>query len=327
MTKPIIVSGIQPTGGLHIGNYLGALKNWVSLQNSGNYQMYFFIADLHSLTIDLEPKTRSENINLLAAEFLAAGVDPKKSTLFRQSDVAAHAELAWIFNTVTPVAELFRMTQFKDKAERDEKNTNAGLLTYPILQAADILLYRGTRVPVGQDQIQHLELTRDCARWFNNRYGEYFAKIKPLLTETPKIMSLLEPAKKMSKSAGENDCIGLGDEPEIIEKKIKRAVTATTGGGKAPGAENLLQLLKQFAGGAEYKKFAAAEKDGAIRYGELKQELARVIVNYFAAFRKKRAALLADQGKLEKILAAGAERARQAAEKTLGEVRKLVGIR
>lgn len=327
MPKPIIVSGMQPTGSLHIGNYLGALKNWVELQNSGKYEMFVFVADLHSLTIDIKPEVRRQQINLLAAEYIAAGIDPKKTTLFVQSHIPAHAELAWIFSTVTPVTELFRMTQFKDKSEHNAKNINAGLLAYPALQAADVLLYRGALVPVGQDQLQHLELTRDCARWFNNRYGNYFPETKPLLTQFPKVMSLLEPTKKMSKSAGENDYIGMGDEPEVIETKLKKAVTATAGGGKAPGAENLLTLLKQFGDKKIYAEFAAAEKNGTIRYGDLKMELAGAIAKYFADFRKKRAELLAEPKKLEKILADGAERARAVAEKTISDVRKLVGLR
>lgn len=373
MPQPVIVSGMQPTGSLHIGNYLGALKNWVELQNSGKYELFLFVADLHSLTINMEPEVRRKNIKLLAAEYIAAGIDPNKTTLFVQSHVPEHAELAWIFNCVTPVGELKRMTQFKDKSgsseidrlwekfkkevveefknpsqkilgtieqklqevyvaiekfrEKIENKANAGLLTYPILQAADVLLYHGALVPVGQDQVQHLELTRDIARWFNKRYGNYFPETKPLLTPFPKVMSLLEPTKKMSKSAGEAHYIGMADEPDVIGKKLAKAVTATSGGGKSPGAENLLLLLKQFGDGATHQKFAAAEKAGTIRYSELKAALAGALGNYFADFRSRRAALLKNPGQIEATLEAGAKRARTVAEPTMAEVRRLVGIR
>lgn len=327
MSKPIILSGMQPTGSLHIGNYLGALKNWVDLQNSGKYESIVFIADLHSLTIAIKPEQLREQTRLLAAEYIAAGIDPAKTIIFAQSHVAEHTELAWIFSTLTPLAELYRMTQFKDKSARDEKNVNAGLLTYPILQAADILLYLANFVPVGQDQVQHLELTRDCARWFNNRYDTFFPEIKPLLTETPKIMSLLEPTKKMSKSAGDNHYVALSDEPEIIEKKLKRAVTATEGGSASPGVQNLLLLLKQFAHEDIYKQFVVAERDGTIRYGDLKQELAVAIGDSLADFRAKRAELLNNPKKLDAILASGAEKARAIAQKTMTKVRELVGVR
>lgn len=327
MSKPIIISGAQPTGNLHIGNYLGAIKNWVELQNSGKYQSFVFVADLHSLTGAQTAAERRAQIYVTAAELIAAGIDPKKTTLFVQSHVPEHAELGWIFNTVTPVSELYRMTQFKDKSERQEKNINAGLLTYPAMMAADILLYKTAAVPVGQDQVQHLELTKEIARWFNNRYGEFFSEIKPLLTETPKVMSLLEPTKKMSKSLGGGHVLEMADEPDVIENKLKKAVTATEGGGKAPGAENLLVLLKQFGDAKIYQRFVNEEKSGAIRYGDLKQELTKAIIKYFSEFRTKRAALLADKPKLNKILAGGAKKASVVAEKTMAEVRKLVGIR
>jgi tryptophanyl-tRNA synthetase len=218
------------------------------------------------------------------------------------------------------------MTQFKDKSERQDKNINAGLLTYPILQAADILLYKGTLVPVGQDQVQHVELTRDTARWFNNRYGEYFPETKPLLTEIPKVMSLLEPTKKMSKSLGEGHVIELCDEPDMVDVKLKKAVTATHGGYQAPGVENLLMLLKQFGDASAHKKFVAAEKDKTIRYGELKTALAEAVSNYFADFRDRRKALLDDEKKLVKILEEGLEKAQKVAQKTISETKKMIGL-
>ncbi len=325
--KSIIVSGIQPTGNLHIGNYLGAVKNWVELQNSGKYQMYIFIADLHSLAGNMTAKERHEQIIRTLAELISAGIDPDKTTLFVQSHIPEHTELAWVFNCVTPIAELERMTQFKDKSSQQTKNINTGLFTYPILQASDILLYHGEVVPVGQDQIQHVELTRDIARWFNKKYDKYFPETKHLLTKIPKVMSLLEPEKKMSKSLGEGHVIELADEPKVIEKKLKKAVTASAGGEGAPGVQNLLLLLKQFGDEAVYNGFVQAEMDGIIRYGDLKKEVANAVAEYFTEFRTKRNELMMNHDKLAEILIAGADKARPVAEETMREVRKLVGIR
>lgn len=324
--KEIIVSGIQPTGNLHIGNYLGAVKNWVELQNSGKYEMYIFIADLHALTGKMTADELRAQINKTCAELLAAGIDPKKTTFFIQSHIPEHTELAWIFNCVTPINELERMTQYKDKVAQFKQAT-AGLFTYPILQAADILLYHGNLVPVGQDQIQHVELTRDTGRWFNNKYGEFFPETKHLLTPTPKIMSLLEPNKKMSKSLGQDHVIELADEPETIENKIKKSVTATAGGEMAPGVANLLALLKEFGDKKTYDKFVQTEKDKTIRYGDLKKELSTAIAEKFAGFRTERAKLLKDTKKLEKIMSAGAAKAKKVAEKTMIEIRKITGLR
>jgi tryptophanyl-tRNA synthetase len=243
-----------------------------------------------------------------------------------QSHIPEHAELAWILSCVTPVGELERMTQFKDKSQKQEKNVNAGLLNYPILMAADILLYKAAMVPVGKDQVQHLELTHDSVRWFNNRYGEYFSDVKPLLTETPKIMGLLNPAKKMSKSDGHDNVLYLVDSLEVLEKKLKKAVTATEGGVASAGAENLLLLLKEFSNTQTYSQFAEAEKNGSIRYGDLKKVLAESIANYFENFRKKRAELLNNQQEIRSVLEDGAKKAKKVAEKTMEEVRNLVGL-
>lgn len=326
-SKPVIFSGIQPTGNLHIGNYLGAVKNWLELQNSGAYDCFFFIADLHSLTGKDTPAERREKTIALAAEILALGIDPQKSTFFVQSHVSEHTELAWIFNCVTPVAELYRMTQFKDKSAAQEKNINAGLLTYPILQAADILLYHGNLVPVGKDQEQHTELTRSIATWFNNKYGDYFPLTKCLLTDIPKVMSLLEPEKKMSKSLGTGHVIELREELADITKKLKRAVTATEGGGSAPGVQNLLLLLKQFGAPETQTQFVLAEKNGTIRYGDLKQALARAIADYFTDFRARRQELLKHPDQIETLLAVGAGKASVVARHTMETVRKMIGIR
>jgi len=326
MSKPVIFSGIQPTGNLHLGNYLGAIKNWIDIQNSGKYDCYFCIVDYHSLTSDMGPKERHQQIITTAAELLALGIDPKKSTFFVQSDVPEHTELAWVFNTITPMSELQRMTQFKDKSDIQYKNINAGLFTYPILQAADILLYHGRYVPVGKDQVQHIELTRDIARWFNNRYQKYFSETKPMLTKTPKVMSLLEPSKKMSKSLGEAHVVELNDNPNTIEKKIKRAVT-DGGDGAAPGVENLMLLLNYFADFETGQQFLKAKKDGSIRYGDLKKIVSESIALYFGDFRESREDLLVAPDNIRALLDVGAQKAKKVAEETMKNVRQLVGVR
>lgn len=326
MSKPVIVSGIQPTGNLHIGNYLGAVKNWLEIQNNPKYQLYIFIADLHSLTGKLTVDQLREQVKITAAELLAAGIDPDKTTFFVQSQVVGHTDLAWIFNCVTPMAELERMTQYKDKSEQLNKTT-AGLFDYPVLQAADILIYKGEKVPVGQDQVQHVELTRDIARWFNNKYGQFFPETKHLLTSVPKVMSLLEPQKKMSKSLGAGHVIELCESPQEIENKLKKAVTATSGGEQALGVANLLGLLKEFGDKKVYDAFVMAEKDGTIRYGDLKKSLGEAIAKHFEDFRAKRAKLLKDEKKLEKILAKGAAKAQKVATANMQAVRKMVGVK
>lgn len=320
-------TAFQPTGNLHIGNYLGAIKNFVTLQNSGAYRNYLAIADLHSLTGDMEAVDRHGQIIRTVVELVSVGVDPEKTVLYVQSHVSAHAELAWILNCVTPVAELERMTQFKDKSIRQEKNINAGLFTYPILMAADILLYKTVYVPVGEDQIQHIELTRDIAKKFNNRFGEFFVEPKELLADTPRIMSLLDPTAKMSKSKGKGHVIELSDEPAVIEAKLKKAVTATEVGRRSPGVENLFLLLQNFSNEKTYRAFVLAEKNGSIRYGDLKNAVACGISEYFALFRERRKKLLINHNEIADILIIGAQKANLIAQKTIDDTRKLVGIR
>jgi len=325
--KLVLFSGVQPTGDLHIGNYLGAVKNWVELQNSGKYQMFICIVDLHAQTGNQSADDLRKNTLQLAIELLAAGIDPKKTTLFVQSHVTAHTELAWIFNCITPVSELERMTQFKDKSSRQAKNINTGLLTYPTLMAADILLYRSTNVPVGDDQVQHVELTRSIARWFNGRYGNYFVFPDALLTKISRVKSLQEPHKKMSKSHGEKNYIALSDEPEVIHSKLKKAVTASEGGMESVGVKNLLGLLKEFGGDEIYKMYLKQEKDGTIRYGDLKKDLAQAIADSFMNFREIRKKYMSHQNLVSDILQDGAKNAQKVADKTLKEVYKLVGLR
>jgi len=323
MSKEIILSGIRPTGRLHIGNYLGALKNFVKLQNE--YECYFFIADFHSLNEPFDPKNKYQQIINLTKDYLAAGLDPKKCTIFAQSQVPEHSELAIILSNVVPVSFLFRMTQYKDKsADRAAENVNSGLLFYPVLMAADILMYHPTRIPVGKDQTQHVELARDVARFFNGKFGPTFIEPQPLYTDSPNIMSIIAPEKKMAKSLGDNHCIYLDDEPETIKQKLAKAVT-DTGDGKSLGAKNLLDLVKIFSQPSTHKKFIADQAAGNLKYSELKQTLAQDIADYFAEFRKRKKQI--SQKDAEKILAAGSKKAQKVAEKTMSAVRTRIGIR
>lgn len=327
MPKPFILSGVQPTGRLHIGNYLGALKNFVELQNSNKYRCIFAVVDLHSLTEDYDPRQKPEQILGVAADFLAAGLDPERSIIFLQSKVPAHTELTWIFSTLTPMGELERMTQFKDKASRQSENINAGLFTYPVLQASDILLYSPKSIPVGDDQAQHLELTRTIARKFNNRFGKTFLEPKILLTHTPRVMSLKDPSKKMSKSEPVG-CIFLDDSPEVIHDKLRSAVTDS---GSAifydrenkPAISNLIEIYAAFSG-EEISEVQA--QFVSTSYSAFKIALADLIANHFTEFRKKKKLLMAKPRLLKKILAEGSEQANKIAEKKMREVRKRIGI-
>jgi len=355
--KQTIFSAIQPSGELHIGNYLGALKNFVELQDK--YNCFFFIADYHSITGDYDPKEKSKQIFDLALDFLAAGLDPKKCVIAVQSQIPEHTELAWILNTITPISELQRMTQFKDKSQNQEKNINMGLFDYPVLQAADILMYKADAVPVGQDQIQHIELTRKIARFFNNKFGKTFPEPKDIITETPKIMSLIDPTKKMSKSHGPKSYIGINDEPEVIKKKIKKAVSASdfkeliklgileigynnlghiqikyTEGNEnskesiiaAHSVVNFNMLLDNFGSNKHKEYFTEKFKNQDIKFSELKDALAEDIANYFAPFREKRKELEKNPEEVKKILNEGAEKARVIAKETMKEVKEKVGV-
>lgn len=327
MAKPFILSGTQPTGRLHIGNYLGALKNYVDLQNSGKYQCVFMVADLHSLTEDYDPRQKPGQILAVVADFLAAGLDPKRSIIFQQSKVAAHTELTWIFSTLTPMGELERMTQFKDKSARQIENINAGLFMYPVLQATDILLYSPKFVPVGDDQAQHLELTRTIARKFNNRFGKTFMEPKILLTHTPRVMSLKDPSKKMSKSEPVG-CIFLDDSPEVIHDKLRSAVTDS---GSAifydsenkPAISNLIEIYAAFSN-KEVSEVQAEFVSSS--YSGFKLKLADLIADHFAEFRKKKKLLMAKPAMLKKILAEGSAQAEKIAEKKMREAKKRAGI-
>ena len=322
-----ILSGIQPTGSIHIGNYLGAIKQWLLLQK--NNECVFFIADLHSLTISYDPQHLQSLIFEKVVSYLAAGIDPEKSIIFIQSQVKEHSELAWLLNTICPVGELERMTQYKDKAKKFKNNINAGLLDYPVLMAADILLYKTDSVPVGRDQVQHIELTRTIAKKFNQTFGKIFTEPKPLLPKFgAKIMSLTEPRKKMSKSDSSQSYISLFDEPEAIQKKI---MSATTDLGKSvkyepekkPGISNLLTIFSLFSG----KSIREIEKSFQGKgYANFKKSLSKLLVDSLEPFRRKKKEFSAREVYVKEILNRGRARAQTIAQSTIEEVRKKMGL-
>jgi len=315
---------MQPTGSLHLGNYLGALKQWVDLQET--HSCIFCIVDYHAMTIEYNARQMRERIVELALDWLSAGLDPSKSIIFIQSQVPEHTELAWIFNTITPLGELERMTQFKEKSAQHRKNVNAGLFTYPILQAADILLYKADRVPVGEDQVQHVELTRDIAKAFNRRFGKTLPEPKPILTKAARIMSPTEPTKKMSKSLGEKHYIALTDSADTVKKKIRSAVTDTSAGADSPGVKNLFAILEAFDQDAA-KGFTMEHKKGTLKYSDLKDVVANTIIGHLKPIQEKRKELESRADEVADILIAGSEQAQKIAKKTMEEVREKIGVR
>ncbi len=322
-----ILSGIQPTGEIHIGNYLGAIKQWVDLQKEN--ECVFPIVDLHSITILYDPKNLKNKITEAAAAYLGAGIDPDKSILLVQSQVKEHTELCWLLNTVCPVGDLFRMTQYKEKSQQFKKNLNAGLLNYPILMAADILLYNTEAVPVGIDQVQHVELARTIARKFNQKFGETFVEPKPMLSKSgAKIMALDNPKKKMSKSGNSMNAISLFEEPKMTEKKIMSAKTDTGkeikyNESKKPGISNLLNIYSLFSG-KEVKTIENEFKGKG--YAEFKKSLANLLIEKLEPFRKKREELLSRDVYLEDLLKDGAKKAEEIAKKTMQDVRQKMGL-
>lgn len=322
-----IFSGIQPTGQMHIGNYLGAVRNWVNLQQE--HECLFCVVDLHALTVPQDPKQFSKATLDKVIELISLGVDPERATLFVQSHVREHTELAWILNTVTPVSELARMTQFKDKSKKHKDNVNAGLLNYPVLMAGDILLYRTDAVPVGDDQTQHLEFASMVAEKFNARYGTYFKKPKALIADMgARIMSLQDPSKKMSKSDAPDTQITMFEEPEMIMKKIRRAMTDTAKDvrfdpRKKPGISNLITIYSLFANCMIPEVEKKFEKQG---YAGFKKAVGEFLAERLEPFRKKKKEL--DQRRLyiEEIIRKGAQRARVVAQDTMREVKERVGM-
>jgi len=322
-----IFSGIQPTGEIHIGNYLGALHQWAELQDKN--ECIFCIVDLHALTAPFNPKTLQDLTLEKAIIYLAAGIDPEKSIIFIQSQVREHAELCWLLNTVTPVGDLTRMTQYKEKAKKFKQNLNAGLLNYPILMAADILLYQTDLVPVGEDQKQHVELARTIAKKFNQKFGPAFKIPEVKLPKIgARIMNLQQPTKKMSKTDKPESYLGLFDEPEEIKAKISKAVTDT---GRVikynpkakPGISNLLTIYSLFSG----KSIKELEKKFKGKgYAEFKKSLAELLIDSLEPFRRKRKELLTREVYVKEILNQGAKRAQVIAQSTLENVKKKMGL-
>lgn len=326
MTLTRIFSGIQPTGDLHLGNYFGAVRNWVALQDRFEECLYC-VVDYHAITGEIDPGGLPARTLRLAGDLIACGIDPGRSILFVQSHVPEHTELAWVFNAFTAYGDLTRMTQFKDKAERS-KYVNAGLFTYPVLQAADILLYRADGVPVGEDQAQHLELTRGIANRFNQTTGEdFFPEVQTLLTEGKRIMSLADPGSKMSKSLGEKHYVGLMEPPKSIGKKIRSAVTDV--GGEAteelsPGVANLVGLLRLCGDDATADEMETQARSGELLYGHLKAAVTEGVLELLAPIRERRQQLSDDD--VRDALRQGAARARDIARETMLGVRRLVGV-
>jgi len=337
-----IFSGIRPTGELHIGNYLGAIKQWMELQEKN--ECVFCIVDLHAITTPYRPGELQRNIMDLATAYLAAGLDPEKCIFFVQSQIKEHSELAWILGTIIPLGELQRMTQFKEKSKKHPEYVNAGLLNYPLLMAADILLYQTEAVPVGKDQQQHVELTREIARRFNKKFGITFKEPKTLLPKIgEKIMSLQNPLKKMSKTDDPRGCIGLFDEPDQIKEKVMKAVTDA---GKTirynpklkPGVSNLLTIYSLFSGKPikEVDELRSSSPFANVRvvekkfkgkgYAELKKQLTELLISKLEVFRRKRKELLTREVYVKEILNQGRSRARVIAQSTMTEVRKKIGL-
>jgi tryptophanyl-tRNA synthetase len=332
MAQPRILSGIQTTGNMHLGNYLGAIRNWVELQN--DYDCFLFMADLHAITVPHDPKTLAENTLKIAATYIACGIDPEQSTIFVQSQLSEHSELAWIFNCITPLNWLERMIQFKEKALKQGENVSVGLMDYPVLQAADILLYEPDIVPVGEDQKQHLELTRDIAARLNFQFGTVKAPLlkipEPLIrTAGARIMSLTDGTKKMSKSdPSDQSRIDLTDEPNVITKKIKRAKTDLQRGlvfddPERPECNNLLGLYQLLS---NQTKAAVAAECKDMGWGQFKPLLAETTVEALRPIQIQYDQLMGDRTYLQQVLANGKEKAQAVAAPTLAKIKTAMGF-
>ena len=326
--KKRVFSGIQPTGNIHLGNYLGAVKNWVDRQDA--YENIFCVVNSHAITIPQDPKVLKEKTYELCAMLLACGINPQKSTLFIQSEVQEHTSLAWILTCITPMGDLSRMTQFKDKSQKNPKQIFSGLFNYPNLMSADILLYKSHFVPVGEDQKQHIELARDTAMKFNRDFGETFIIPEPLIQkEGARIMGLDDPSKKMSKSSGDkpNHLIALLDEPDLILKKFKKATTDSENlisfDKERLGVYNLLTIYQCFTKQSE----SAIEKEFTNKgYGDLKTKVAEVVIEGLKPIRESYLKLTQERDYLDKILKEGANHAREIAQKTYKEAKEKVGL-
>ncbi|MDH6578130.1 tryptophanyl-tRNA synthetase [Kitasatospora sp. MAP5-34] len=328
--RPRVLSGIQPTSGsFHLGNYLGAVRQWVDLQEQND--AFYMVVDLHAITVEQDPATLRENTRISVAQLLGAGLDPERCTLFVQSHVPEHAQLGWVMNCMTGFGEAARMTQFKDKSSKQGSDrTSVGLFTYPILQIADILLYQADAVPVGEDQRQHVELTRDLAERFNTRYAPTFTVPKPyILKETAKIFDLQDPTSKMSKSASSpKGLVSLLDEPKVSAKKFKSAVTDTDtvvsyDEENKAGVSNLLRIHSALSG--QSIEQLVAHFEGKM-YGALKTELAELFAEWVTPFQERTKSYLDDPAELDRVLGLGAEKAREVASETLATVYDRIGF-
>ncbi|MEK7096351.1 MAG: tryptophan--tRNA ligase [Patescibacteria group bacterium] len=326
--KKRLFSGVQPTGRLHLGNYLGALKQWLAMQKE--MDSVFCIVDLHAITAEYDPKELKDNIYKTAAVYLAAGIDPEQSTIFVQSTRPEHSELAWLLNCLTKIGELSRMTQFKDKSQKGStENSGVGLFDYPVLMAADILLYNTTDVPVGEDQKQHVELARDLAIRFNKKYGETFIVPELVMKKTgARIMGLDDPIKKMSKSAASAlNYIALDDSPETISNKIKKAVTDSgteiISGPDKPAINNLLNIYSEITG-KEVTQIEAEYKGRS--YSDFKEGLSNVIIEFIGPFQEKYNRILSDRKKIKTILDGGSRKAEAIAKETLAKTKQKMGL-
>ncbi|MBR1813860.1 MAG: tryptophan--tRNA ligase [Lachnospiraceae bacterium] len=326
--KKRMLSGIQPSGDLHLGNYLGAIKNWADRVN--DYECYYFMADLHTITVRQDPATlRKRSLNQLA-QYIACGLDPEKNVLFLQSHVPAHAQLAWVLNCYTMFGELSRMTQFKDKSAKHKDNINAGLFTYPVLMAADILLYQADYVPVGEDQKQHVEITRDIAQRFNSIYGDVFKVPEAFIPKAgARVYGLTTPGDKMSKSIPEG-CVFIMDSPDEIARKFKRAVTDSDtehcvrfDRENKPGVANLMNIYSAITG----ESFEEIEREfDGMGYGAFKPKVGEAVIEHLRPIREEAERLMADKAYLNEVYKNGAERASYIANKTLRKVYKKVGF-
>lgn len=331
-----VLSGIQPTSEMHIGNYFGAVANWVAMQDE--FECFYGVVDLHAMTMSFSPEELRANTERMVIELMACGLTPEKSTIFIQSLVPEHTQLAWIFNCVSSFGELTRMTQFKDKKEQIESArstehfVSTGLFTYPVLQAADILIYRANYVPVGKDQEQHLELSRNIAERFNHLFGEYFPLPAPKYTQTLKIMSTADPTKKMSKSLGGKHYIGLFEEDESIRKKIMSAVTDAgpdslpPGIEMSPGTENLFEMLRACGKAEQARELLDMYKDRKLKYVDLKRAVADALVELSSGLREQKAKLESNRDDLWDQVHDMSARARRIANETMKEVRRRVGL-
>lgn len=319
-------SGIQPTGELHIGNYLGAIKSWIELQDT--YEGIFGIVDYHAVTEPYEPNDMPKRVLDAALDYLAAGLNPNKSIIMIQSLVPEHTEMAWLLNCITPVSWVERVPTYKDKARQLRISVNMGLLSYPVLMAADIVLYKSTIVPVGEDQIPHLELAREIVRAFNNRFGDTFPEPQTYLGSGARVMSLTEPGKKMSKSLGPHNYIALSDAPDAIRAKLARAVTdiGPTGGEMSPGTKNLFQLMSIFSSEETYGHFKQLYDEGNIRYSDMKEKLADDMISVLGPIRDRRQELALRPDYVRDLLIEGSRRAREIARETLLEAKDKMGL-